>query len=116
MDKFLESFYNEHFTCMEDNSVRETAEYKKRSEEHERILQLIHTSLCKVLPARESIGLLNDFNDAMFHLLTLYQYEDFKHLFLSGIQLGIEIAHTKQTAIAVDEIMNLLQQIKEDNS
>lgn len=116
MDKFLKSFYDEHFVNRENNKIEDTAEYKKRSDHHEQLLLQIHSSLIKVLPAKEAIGLLNDFNDAMFHLLALYQYEDFKYYFLTGIQLGIEITRTKHPDLTVEQIMQLLHQIKEDNS
>lgn len=116
MDKFLESFYNEHFAIRENNKIGESAEYKKRSDHQEQLLRQIHIHLTKVLPAKEAIGLLNDFNDAMFYLLALYQYEDFKYSFLTGIQLGIEAAQLKQTDMTIDHLMDLLHQIKEDYS
>lgn len=116
MDKFLESFYNEHFADRGNNKIGETEEYQKRSEHQEQLLNQIHSSLKKVLPANEAIGLLNDYNDAMFHLLALYQYEDFKYYFLTGIQLGIEITRTKHPDLTVEQLMQLLHQIKEDNS
>ena len=109
MDKFLKSFYDEHFVNRENNKI-------ERSDHHEQLLLQIHSSLIKVLPAKEAIGLLNDFNDAMFHLLALYQYEDFKYYFLTGIQLGIEITRIKHPDLTVEQIMQLLHQIKEDNS
>lgn len=116
MDKFLKSFYDEHFASREINNIANTAEYKKRSEKQEQILKQIHIALRKILPANESIGLLNDYNDAMFHLLALYQYEDFRYHFLSGIQLGLVLEQMKQTNTTVEEIMSLLQHLKEDNS
>lgn len=116
MDQFLKSFYDEHFANRENNKIGDTAEYKKRSDHHEQLLWQIHSSLIKVLPTKEAIGLLNDFNDAMFHLLALYQYEDFKYYFLTGIQLGIEITRTKQPDLTIEQLMQLLHQIQEDNS
>lgn len=116
MEKFLESFYNDHFANRENNNIGDTDEYKKRSERHEQILKQIHIHLSEVLPANESIGLLNDYNDVMFHLMELYQYEDFKYSFFTGIQLGITIASGENNDITVEQIMHLLQQIKEDNS
>ena len=66
MDKFLKSFYNDHFANRENNNIGDTEEYKKRSECHEQILKQIYIHLSEVLPANESIGLLNDYDDAMF--------------------------------------------------
>ncbi len=116
MDKFLESFYDEHFANRENNNIAQTAEYKKRSDLHEQLLRQIHTYLVEVLPSSEALGLLNDFNDAMFSLLALYQYEDFKYYFLTGIQLGIEIAQKKQSEMTVDQLMSVLHRIKEESS
>lgn len=116
MDKFLKSFYNDHFANRENNNIGDTEEYKKRSERHEQILKQIYIHLSVVLPANESIGLLNDYDDAMFHHMALYQYEDFKYSFFTSIQLGITIASGENYDIAAKQIMNLLQQIKEDNS
>ena len=116
MDKFLASFYDDHFANRENNNIGDTDEYKKRSDHHTQILRQIHIHLSEVLPANESIGLLNDYDDAMFHLMALYQYEDFKYSFFTGIQLGIAIAQRENNDITVEEIMHLLQQIKEDNS
>lgn len=116
MNKFLASFYNDHFANRENNNIGDTDEYKKRSDRHTQILRQIHTHLREVLPANESIGLLNDYDDAMFHLMALYQYEDFKYSFFTGIQLGIAIAHRENNDVTVEQIMHLLQQIKEDNS
>ena len=64
MDKFLKSFYDEHFVNRENNKIEDTAEY----------------------------------------------------YFLTGIQLGIEITRTKHPDLTVEQIMQLLHQIKEDNS
>lgn len=116
MDKFLESFYDEHFTNRENNNIEKNEEYKKRSEHQEQLLEQIHSTLEKVLSVEEVLRLLNDYNDAMFNLLTFYQFYDFKYQFFTGIQLGIEITRMSQSEMSVEQIMQLLHQIKEDNS
>ena len=114
MDKFLESFYDEHFTNRENNNIEKNEEYKKRSEHQEQLLEQIHSTLEKVLSVEEVLRLLNDYNDAMFNLLTFYQFYDFKYQFFTGIQLGIEITRMSQSEMSVEQIMQLLHQIKED--
>lgn len=116
MDKFLESFYDEHFTNRENNNIEKNEEYKKRSEHQEQLLEQIHSTLEKVLSVEEVLRLLNDYNDAMFNLLTFYQFYDFKYQFFTGIRLGIEITRMSQSEMSVEQIMQLLHQIKEDNS
>lgn len=116
MDKFLESFYDEHFTDRENYIIEKTDEYKRRSEHQGQLLNQIHSSLEKVLPAEEVLGLLNDYNDAMFNLLAFYQFYDFKYQFFTGIQLGIEITRMKHPDLTVEQLIELLHQIKEDNS
>ena len=116
MDQFLESLYNDHFSDRANSKLGETVEYKKRSEHQQQIIRQIYRSLIKDLPDEQAIGLLNDLNDAMFHLEALYQFEDFKYSFLTGIQLGIKVAQIKQTDLTAEHIMQLLYHLKEDNS
>lgn len=116
MDQFLESLYNDHFSDRANSKIGETIEYKKRSKRQQQIIRQIYRSLIKDLPDEQAIGLLNDLNDAMFHLEALYQFEDFKYSFLTGIQLGIKVAQIKQTDLTAEHIMQLLYHLKEDNS
>lgn len=86
MDKFLKSFYDEHFVNRENNKIEDTAEYKKRSDHHEQLLLQIHSSLIKVLPAKEAIGLLNSAMMRCFIFWHCISMKDFKYYFLTGIQ------------------------------
>lgn len=112
----LHKFYDEHFANHNDNCIIDTEEYKIRSEKQGKIIDELYNCLCKQISAQEAVGLLNDLNDATFYLVDLYRYHDFKYTFLSGIQVGIESVNMEHTDVSLDDVLQLLQDSKEENS
>lgn len=116
MNESLNKFYREHFANHNDNNIIDTAEYKIRCKKQDDIINQIETHLLKQISVQEVVGLLNDFNDATYHLVDLYRYHDFKYSFLTGIQLGIETAKMEHPDLILDDVLQLLCVIKEKSS
>lgn len=116
MNESLKTFYNEHFANHNDNDIINTEEYKIRCKKQDDIINQIETHLLKQISVQEAIGILNDLNDATYHMVDLYRYHDFKYSFLTGVQLGIEAARVNHIDLSVDDILQLLYDIKENRN
>lgn len=116
MNESLQTFYNEHFKNHNDNDIIDTEEYKIRCKKQDDIINQIETHLLNQISIQEAVGLLNDLNDATYHMVDLYRYHDFKYSFLTGIQLGIEATKINHTDLSVDDILQLLYDIKENRN
>lgn len=116
MNESLNKFYREHFANHNDNDIINTAEYKIRCKKQDDIINQIEAHLLEQISVQEAVGLLNNLNDATYHLVDLYRYHDFKYSFLTGIQLGIEAAKIEHPDLILDDVLKLLFEIKEKNS